>query len=237
MFCKNHHDSKACYRAERMTWMERMDTLKKKSCCFQCLKQGHISHFCKSNNKCVIWGKWHIHLMYPELPLSQNVNKSPEGKREQKEANMSNQNYIWEPVLHTLMAELIGDNWCEQKVRALINSGSQQSYVWKETVIDLGYQSVGSETISHVMFRGAISREQNHSLYKMKVHSLDGKSVCEIPVSNQAVIFGNIQRLKRRPWDGQLKGKKIWLSDNGQGCPNKWILTGEDICGLLFTGQ
>jgi len=130
--------------------------------------------------------------MYPELPLSQNVNKSPEGKKEQKEANMSNQNYMRELVLHTLMVKLIGDNWCEQKVRAFINSGSQQSYVLKETVIDLGYQSVGSETMSHVKFRGAISREQNHSLYKMKVHSLDGKSVCEIPVSNQAVIFGNI---------------------------------------------
>jgi len=170
--------------------------------------------------------------MYPGLPLSQNVNNSPEGKR-----NRSNQNYMWGLVLHTLMAKLIGDKWCKQKVRALINSGSQQSYVLKETVIDLGYQSMGSETMSHVMFRGAKSREQNHSLYKMKVHSLDGKSVCETLVSNQAVIFGNIQRLKRRPWDGQLKGKKIWLSDDGQGCHNKWMLTGEDICGLLFTGQ
>jgi hypothetical protein len=87
--------------------------------------------------------------MYPELPLSQNVNKSPEGKKEQKETNMSNENYVWEVVLHTAMAKLIGDNWCEQKVRALINSGSQQSYVLKETVTDLGYQSVGSETMSH----------------------------------------------------------------------------------------
>jgi hypothetical protein len=38
--------------------------------------------------------------MYPELPLSQNVDKCPEGKKEQKEANMSNQNYVQEPVLH-----------------------------------------------------------------------------------------------------------------------------------------
>jgi len=30
VFCENHHDSKDCYRAQRMTWMERMDTLKKK---------------------------------------------------------------------------------------------------------------------------------------------------------------------------------------------------------------
>jgi hypothetical protein len=87
--------------------------------------------------------------------------------------------------------KLIGDNWCEQKVRALINGGSQQSYVLKETVTDLGYQSVGSETMSHVLFGGAKSREQNHSLYKTKVHSLDGKFVCEIPLSNQAIIFGN----------------------------------------------
>jgi len=129
--------------------------------------------------------------MYPELPLSQNVDKSPEGKKEQKEANMSNWNYVQELVLHTLMAKLIGDNWCEQKVRALINSGSQQSCVSKKTLTDMGYQFVGSETVSHVLFGGAKSKEQNHSQNKTKVHSLDGKSVCEIPVSNQAVIFGD----------------------------------------------
>ena len=106
---------------------------------------------------------------------------------------MSDQNYVWELVLHTLMVKLIGDNWCEQKARALINSGSQQSYVLKETVTNLGYQSVGSEIMSRVLFGGAKSREQNHSLYKMKVHSLDGKSVCETLVSNKAVILRNIQ--------------------------------------------
>ena len=82
---------------------------------------------------------------------------------------------------------------------------------------DLGYESVGTKTMVHVLFGGAISREQNHSLYKMKVHSLDGKSVCEIPVSDQAVICGKIKRLKRRPWERKLNEHKIWLSDYRQG--------------------
>lgn len=51
----------------------------------------------------------------------------------------------------------------------------------------------------------------------MKVHSLDGKSGCEIPISDQAVICGKIKRLKRRPWERKLNEHKIWLSDYGQG--------------------
>lgn len=84
-----------------MTSMEKKDVLKKEGRCIQCLKQGHWSHSCKSNKKCVMCGKQHLEFMYPELMLSQNVCKSPARKKEQKVDNMSNQNCLQEVVLRT----------------------------------------------------------------------------------------------------------------------------------------
>jgi predicted nucleic acid-binding protein len=70
-------------------------------------------------------GKQHLELMCPELMLSQNVDKSPKGRKEQKVDNMSHKNCLQEVVLQTLMVKLMEDNGNEQKVRALIQSGSQ----------------------------------------------------------------------------------------------------------------
>jgi len=93
----------------------------------------------------------------------------------------------------------------EQKVRALIQSRPQRTNVLKETVTDLGYQLVGSEMMTHGLFSGAKSREQNNSLYKKKVYSLDGIFLCEILVFDQTVICRKIPSLKREPWTRESK--------------------------------
>jgi hypothetical protein len=54
-----------------------------------------------------------------ELPISQNVDKSSEGRKDQKVANISNQNCSQEVVLQSLIVKLIGDNEHEQKVMAV----------------------------------------------------------------------------------------------------------------------
>jgi hypothetical protein len=75
----------------------------------------------------------------------------------------------------------------------------------KETVKDLGCQSVGSEMMTHGLFGGAKSKEQNNFLYKRKVYSWDGIFLCEILVLDQTVICRKIPRLKRKPWTRESK--------------------------------
>ena len=111
--------------------------MKKEGCCVQCLKQGNRSHYHKSNKNCVMYGKKYLELMCPELMRSQNVCKSLPGKNEQSVDNMSNKNSLQEAVLQTWMVKLREDNGNVQKVRALIQSGCQQSNMLKETVTDL----------------------------------------------------------------------------------------------------
>ena len=88
---KKPHESKDCYRAQRMTLAEKKESLKKEGCCFLCLKLGHRSHSCKSNAKCVVCFKRHHVHMCPELPSNQETVTSLEGKGEPKITNMSNQ--------------------------------------------------------------------------------------------------------------------------------------------------
>jgi hypothetical protein len=72
--------------------------------------------------------------------------------------------------------------------------------VLKGTVIDQAYKSVGSEMMTHGLFGGAKSREQNNSLYERKVYSRNGIFFCEILVLDQTVICRKLPRLKREPW-------------------------------------
>lgn len=104
----------------------------------------------------------------------------------------------------------------------------------KETVTYEGYQSVCSETMTHLLFGGSTSRKQNHSLCQMKVHSLIGNFVGEIPLLHQNVICGKILRLKREPWERGLKELNIWISDYGKGYSNKEVLIGAEILGYCL---
>lgn len=116
-------------------------------------------------------------------------------------ANVNNHKCSPEVGPQTVMVKLIRGNGLEGKLRALIDSAFQGSYVLKEIVTDEGYQSVRSETTTHVLFGGPKSRKQIHFLCQMKVHSLVGNFVAEIPVLHQNVICGKILRLKRWPWE------------------------------------
>ena len=53
VFCdKNDHESGKCFKAKNMTLQERQETVERKRACFNCLKLGHGSRFCRTSVKC-----------------------------------------------------------------------------------------------------------------------------------------------------------------------------------------
>jgi hypothetical protein len=58
-----------------------------------------------------------------------------------------------------------------------------------------------------------------------------------MPALDQSVICGDIPRLKKGPWERELREQNIWISDYGEGCPNIEVLLGADVCGSMLTGQ
>ncbi|GFV89368.1 uncharacterized protein TNCV_4151881 [Trichonephila clavipes] len=53
---------------------------------------------------------------------------------------------------------------------------------------------------------------------------------------DQLSICGKIPRLKRGLWNKELREKKIWITDYGEGSLEIELLIGVDFCGQLFTG-
>ncbi|GFY54873.1 putative tick transposon [Trichonephila inaurata madagascariensis] len=55
-------------------------------------------------------------------------------------------------------------------------------------------------------------------------------------VLDQLSICAQILRLKKGLWNKELREKKIWIADYGEGSPEIELLIGADFCGQLFTG-
>ncbi|KAG5892767.1 hypothetical protein JTB14_007983 [Gonioctena quinquepunctata] len=68
VFCGGIHDSEGCFKAQKLSFVQKKNTLSDKKACFRCLKIGHISRRCRSRLKCVICGKSHVTLMCADLP-------------------------------------------------------------------------------------------------------------------------------------------------------------------------
>ncbi|GFW45692.1 hypothetical protein TNCV_3246291 [Trichonephila clavipes] len=64
-----------------------------------------------------------------------------------------------------------------------------------------------------------------------------------IMVLDQLCICGKIPRLKRglwnkeSMWNKELREKKIWIADYGEGSPEIELLIGADFFGQPFTGR
>ena len=64
LFCdKNDHESGKCFKAKNMTLQERQETVKRKRACFNCLKLGHGSRFCRTSVKCSKCVRRHVDIM------------------------------------------------------------------------------------------------------------------------------------------------------------------------------
>ncbi|KAJ8915580.1 hypothetical protein NQ315_012465 [Exocentrus adspersus] len=167
VFCGGSHDNHSCFKAQKMNLDQKRDLLSRGKACFRCLKLGHSSRRCHSKVKYIVCGKSHVTLMCCELPI--NKGKKPqeepvEGSTDQVLASQTNT-----PVfLETLRVNLVGKSATKQ-VRALVDTGSQNSYILQSTARKLGLESLKEERIVHALFGGRSTSEQRHNCYRVEV--------------------------------------------------------------------
>ncbi|GFY48894.1 DUF1758 domain-containing protein [Trichonephila inaurata madagascariensis] len=130
----------------------------------------------------------------------------------------------------------IGANGKQKCVQALIDSGSQNSHILKKTAEELGLVPVSKRSLAHSLFGGVKTQVKDHGLYEIKLKSPNGKYSLGIQVLDQLFICGKISGLKRGLWNKELREKKIWIADYGEGSPEIVLLIGADFCAQLFTG-
>ena len=75
-----------------------------------------------------------------------------------------------------------------------------------------------------------------HSIFQLRLKSLDGEYACNFKATKQYVICGDVSCIKPAPWLDFLKEKNIVLTDVASNRKNIDILIGADVAGKLFTG-
>jgi hypothetical protein len=205
--------------------------------CFVCLKTGHFSKACKSRIQCQLCEGRHYVVMCPNHPRHQypDTKKEDGGQSGARDTNLSNQlsNAV---LLQTLLVWMKnGDE--ERNVRALIDTGSQQSCITEKAASVLGLRESGEVKLSHCLFGGKETGQKIHKRYVIDVSSLNRKFSCQFEVLDQPKICGEIARVPREHWLKDLTEYGIEVSDVGSESREINLLIGADMAGQLFTGR
>jgi hypothetical protein len=167
IFCDKQHDSKECGKANYMTLKDKKSRIETKRVCYTCLKPGHGSKKCKAFIKCIVCDKKHLSIMCPELSKVREGAKSSSSSAESqkdKEDVFSGVTCTGTVILQTLRVLLVGSKGTKV-VRALMDSGSQRSYVLDSTAREIGLDSIAQQTIVHSVFGGASSEATPQNLH------------------------------------------------------------------------
>jgi hypothetical protein len=122
-------------------------------------------------------------------------------------------------------------------VRAITDTGSQQSYTLKKTTLEREGQPTKSERVMHPSFRRGLFKRMEHHYHEIRAESLTGRYACGIFVLDHSIICETISRSKVAPRLEELKRSDITQTDVEAGQSTTEIVTGADAEGHLYTAN
>ena len=121
-----------------------------------------------------------------------------------------------------------------QVVRALLDTGSQKSYILEKTARRLGIRPVGEIEVKHQLF-GGTWMNKSHKRYSVRVEERTGKFGIKLNLVDARTICTGVSRMQKGPWMNELSETDIWISDVGPDPPDIEMLIGNDVFGRLLT--
>lgn len=191
------------------------------------LFKGHIKNACKVKLSCPICGNRHHTIMCPRLPNQ---------KIPQENTSVYTTHGFRNVILQTIIVTLNGSKM-QRPIRALIDSGSQRSYITKRAVRDFGIKSCGEVSIGHTLFGGLETQQKRHGQYLATVKDETSKFAYELELMDQEKICGQIACVPDGIWITELSNVGIELSDGTQEEKEIHILIGSDITSKIYTGR
>ncbi|GFW20773.1 integrase catalytic domain-containing protein [Trichonephila clavipes] len=239
VLCLKNHPVRFCKRAFFIPLEEKIAIIKRKGLCRICLAKGHLASRCRSQITCQLCSKRHVKFMCPNV----ECNKSDSLKQDVNDKNI-NENTVDslhsratnEVILQILVVNVHGIKR-ERKARAIIDTGSQKSYILRSTAEELGFNLQREEEFRHSLFGGTKTRMYKHKCYKIYFSSLDGNYICKLDALDHDVIFNDISSAKNGSWIRELKTKNIFLTDIQENTGPIEVLLGADVAGKLITGR
>ena len=236
IFCDSKdHKSANCPEARNMSYSDKQECAKRRRACFNCLYTGHGCRDCRVNVKCEKCSRRHVTLMCRD---NQGGSVTPQTKNNEihKEASLASLSGRTSVFLQVLLVRLRGQTG-EKCVRALIDSGSQRSYLSKAAAAEMGYESTGEQKMCHLLFGGDSTNTVNHKKYLVRVGSICSDFTCNFEVLDQDTICGKIPTIPRGEWHDELKMMNIKLTDYCDSDESIELLIGADVAGKLLTNR
>lgn len=239
IFCDGGHASDSCFKAQKFSIDQKKTVCKEKKVCFKCLKFGHLSIRCRSRVRCIVCGRAHVALMCPDVSVNKTISSNTgavipnrdKGTKDIAEQTLTNNSNCM-VFLQTLRVTAKSESGCRE-IRALIDTGSQRSYLLKSTIMQLGYTSKREELIAHGLFGGVVTQVP-HKCYDVRL--CNENYACKFEVLDQQVICTGVPAVGCGPWIAELKKLNIQVDDTQQSQPIE-LLIGADVAGKLYTGN
>ena len=118
-------------------------------------------------------------------------------------------------------------------VRALIDSGSQRSYILQSTAKQLSYTPKYSQKIVHCLFGGK-EAANTHNCYDVTIWH--GRKIYTFEALDQLTICSDVAPVFHGPWTDDMNSLNLEISDDKNPGPIE-ILFGADVAGDLYTGE
>ncbi|XP_044760274.1 uncharacterized protein LOC123317730 [Coccinella septempunctata] len=149
LFCTKSHWSQYCLKAQKLSLNERKNIVKEKKGCFVCLKQYHTCKQCRAFVRCIVCSRKHYPIMCPDLDVKRG--KKDNEKKEIESILTSN---LSNTVLLQTVLVRIHFEASEKIVGALLDSGSQRSYILSRSAEELKLRKIDNETKIQGVFGG-----------------------------------------------------------------------------------
>ncbi|GBM43235.1 hypothetical protein AVEN_60150-1 [Araneus ventricosus] len=130
-------------------------------------------------------------------------------------------------LLQTLAVYLRGEKG-KAKIRAIIDSASQRSYILNSTAQRLNYQPHRRESLRHSLFGETSTEICHHDVYRAFLTDVSLTYNCNFEVLGQEAICATIPPVANGSWMKELSENNIHLSDQRHG-PIE-LLIGDGCC-------
>ncbi|UYV81584.1 hypothetical protein LAZ67_20001600 [Cordylochernes scorpioides] len=240
-FCeRTNHASHQCRSIMKMSPGERNDKIRSAHLCFKCLRKGHIQSQCREQLECKNCGRNHLEVLCEGNSSNRLTKPGRENLKENATepiASLSSQACTGQVLLMTTVALLRGPN-ASRRVRILLDSGSQFSYIKQSLVWSIGIERKGEITIAKSLFGGNKIGEEKHGKFMLELENLGNKrDVIHIEALDQRKICDAIPPLPKGDWLEKLKIKGIILSQDNFKGQEIDILIGANYLGMILTGK
>ncbi|UYV65520.1 hypothetical protein LAZ67_3004584, partial [Cordylochernes scorpioides] len=240
-FCeRTNHASHQCRSIMKLSPGERNDKIRSAHLCFKCLRKGHTQSQCREQLECKNCGRNHLEVLCEGNSSNRLTKPGRENLKENATepiASLSSQACTGQVLLMTTVALLRGPN-ASRRVRVLLDSGSQFSYIKQSLVWSIGIERKGEITIAKSLFGGNKIGEEKHGKFMLELENLGNKrDVIHIEALDQRKICDAIPPLPKGDWLEKLKIKGIILSQDNFKGQEIDILIGANYLGMILTGK